>query len=97
MYKTGREADVSWINSQTDEYKNAWGAGTVKGLHDPCPAGWRVANKDYYRPLLTGSISGGYSYTMLKTGLRLKMVVTWSTMIKKGKTRLTFIWQGIGI
>ncbi|MCD8270441.1 MAG: DUF4906 domain-containing protein [Parabacteroides sp.] len=39
MYKSSNGSDYTWIDSETEEYKNAWGAGTTKGLHDPCPAG----------------------------------------------------------
>ena len=72
MYKTGIESDYSWISSQTEEYKNAWGAGTTKGFHDPCPAGWRVANGDNYKPLLTGQTSGALYYPRLKNGTGVK-------------------------
>ncbi|MCL3852210.1 DUF4906 domain-containing protein [Parabacteroides leei] len=70
MYKGN--SSTSWISSQTDEYRNAWGAGITKGLHDPCPAGWRVANGNNYTPLLTGQTSGNLYYPRLKTGTGVK-------------------------
>lgn len=60
MYKGNNS---SWISSQTDEYRNSWGAGTTKGIHDPCPAGWRVANGNNYVPVTTDGTS-----PRLKTG-----------------------------
>lgn len=33
---------------------SAWG-GSVKTVHDPCPAGWRVAAKENYRALFSGT------------------------------------------
>lgn len=72
MYKSSNNKLISWISSVTTEYKNAWGAGIIKGIHDPCPAGWRVANGDNYKPLLTGQTSGENYYPRLKTGTSVK-------------------------
>ena len=47
-----------WIDSATEEYRNAWGAGSSKGLHDPCPVGWRIANTANYRQLFTSGGTG---------------------------------------
>ena len=64
MYKS---SNSSWISSQTDEYRNSWGAGSTKGIHDPCPAGWRVANGNNYNPVTTNG-----STPRLKTGTGVK-------------------------
>ncbi|MBC5644636.1 DUF4906 domain-containing protein [Parabacteroides sp. BX2] len=57
MYKIPTGAS-QWIDSATEEYKNAWGAGNSKGLHDPCPAGWRIANTANYRQLFNSNGTG---------------------------------------
>lgn len=31
-----------WVSPVPTDYSTAWGMGTNKGIHDPCPAGWRV-------------------------------------------------------
>ena len=57
MYKIPTGSS-QWINSQTSEYRNAWGGGGNKGLHDPCPAGWRIANKANYYQLFKSGATG---------------------------------------
>ena len=54
MYK---ENSTSWYPDYGSEsyYLNSWGQNGDKGLHDPCPAGWRVCQKSDYYPLFTSS------------------------------------------
>ena len=42
-----------WITMIDDEYSKSWGMGTNKGLHDPCPAGWRVCSPDNFKRLFS--------------------------------------------
>ena len=56
MYKLGSSTNKEvkrWYsgNSSDTEYANSWGQTGDKGLHDPCPAGWRVCSHINYRPL----------------------------------------------
>ncbi|MFR8356744.1 MAG: hypothetical protein ACLVEJ_14665 [Parabacteroides sp.] len=57
MYKIPTGAS-QWIDSATEEYKNAWGAGNSKGLHDPCPAGWRDRQKHSHHRLQLFEFNG---------------------------------------
>lgn len=52
IYKpSGNNADnLSWITNLND-VKQAWGGSSVKTVHDPCPAGWRVTKVENYYPL----------------------------------------------
>ena len=49
LYKKG-DKYVGWIDQQnSEEYLNSWGENGDKGIHDPCPAGWRVCSyKNFY-------------------------------------------------
>ncbi len=40
-----------WLDGYTSEYNKAW--SIPKGFHDPCPAGWRVAQISDYFPLFS--------------------------------------------
>ena len=52
IYKpSGNNADnLSWITNLND-VKQTWGGSSVKTVHDPCPAGWRVTKVENYYPL----------------------------------------------
>ena len=67
MYKIPTGAS-QWIDSATEEYRNAWGAGSSKGLHDPCPVGWRIANTANYRQLFTSGGTGALRIKEMGSG-----------------------------
>ena len=57
LYKPGNN---EWISTYDAAYKDSWGGvSNKKGLHDPCPAGWKVALSSNYYPLFQKGFTGG--------------------------------------
>ena len=53
-YKTpNKHFRDGWCNGVN--ISDYWGGSNAKGLHDPCPAGWRVPTKDNFRALFVGT------------------------------------------
>ena len=57
MYKPS--SNGAWISERNDAFFNSWGQNGNKGLHDPCPEGWRVCAKEDYYPLYTQANTSG--------------------------------------
>lgn len=51
MYKSNGS---NWNTGESIQ-RDAWGGetGHLKGIHDPCPAGWRICSIENYKPLFT--------------------------------------------
>ena len=56
---------------------SAWG-GNVKTVHDPCPAGWRIAAKENYRALFNGGYYVTKSEGLVKKDPRLAPGFAWN-------------------
>ena len=61
---------------------SAW-EGNTKTVHDPCPAGWRVAAKENYRALFNGNYLGSTS-SITKRDPRLASDFVWDDGKKYG-------------
>ena len=66
---------------------SSW-AGTYKQVHDPCPAGWRVAAKENYRALFDGDYLSSNTVTM-KTP-RLALGFLWEEGERSGGYLVTY-------
>ena len=44
--------ETQW-NTGENMHVTAWGDNSSKGIHDPCPAGWKICSVENYRPLFT--------------------------------------------
>lgn len=68
-------------SSLSDNQGRAW-SGTSKTMHDPCPAGWRIAAKENYRALFVGDYYA--SSTVHKYTPRLAAGFNWDDGKKSG-------------
>ena len=106
MYKIPTGSN-QWIDNATDDYRKAWGAGIGKGLHDPCPTGWRIATMANYRQLFnsggTGNLrvkestSGGYVIYYDKNGVNTTyfyLAGYWSQYGLTGINGSMYMWCG---
>ncbi|WFE83766.1 DUF4906 domain-containing protein [Parabacteroides chongii] len=57
LYKPS--GNFSWTSQRNNDYYNSWGMEGDKGLHDPCPVGWRVCKKEDFYPLYTQANTNG--------------------------------------
>jgi len=59
LYKPS-SGDVTWLSNRDTDFYNSWGMNNEnKGLHDPCPSGWRVCARDQFYFLYDKAESGG--------------------------------------
>ena len=59
--------------------QNFWNEGNAKTVHDPCPAGWRVAGKNNYFPLFADANYAGSSDIQAKVATNIKNKNTLAT------------------
>lgn len=62
IYKEKDAQVKAWINDHnTPGYSTSWGMDQDKGMHDPCPVGWRVCSHTDYEPLFADPASTSWS------------------------------------
>lgn len=105
LYKPASKnnVEVQWISQDErgDDYYNSWGQDGDKGLHDPCPSGWRVTKKDDFYPLYSQPDTEGTLNLVLGNeanadgGYLVYYDANEKVSAKSSYFRLTGYWMGI--